>query len=219
MSIPPQTAPNPAPARDTATAPAPSPATPATAPAPATRYWSRYLDARGRWQGHALSGPPGEELADLRAGLGRPAGTVPAMWPYYTSPTDGEVTLELDAEHGALALYGLHQQSQQRPMHRADINLGTALRSLRVADRFSPEALDRRVAAAVNATSVKALLHRLRGLIPQLRAEAIALDYDWLTLDLARWTRPEQRQRVRRNWGLSYHAWKPLGDDAATDGA
>ncbi|WP_308283796.1 type I-E CRISPR-associated protein Cse2/CasB [Streptomyces buecherae] len=220
MSIPPQAAPNSATAPHSATAN--SVTAPDPGPARVTRYWHRYLDARkGSWYGFAPTGPPGEELADLRAGLGQDAGTVPAMWPYYTSPTDGEVTHALEAEHGALALYGLHQQSQQRPMHKPQVGLGSALRSLRVADRFSPEALDRRVAAAVNATSVRALLYRLRGLVPQLRAEGIGLDYDRLMRDLERWTHPEQRQRVRRTWGLAYHVWKPANQDTegtGTDG-
>ncbi|MFT2020185.1 type I-E CRISPR-associated protein Cse2/CasB [Streptomyces sp. 796.1] len=210
MSVPPQSGPTARPGAQPAAQPVPTAAAPAQ---PAARYWDRYVGGKG-WRKHAPSGPPGEELADLRAGLGQTAGTVPALWPYYTSPTDGEVTAELDAEHGALALYGLHQQSQLRPMHQRGVGLGTALRALREADRYSPEALDRRVAAAVSANSTQILLFRLRGLIPQLRGESIALDYGRLLTDLTLWPRPDSRQRVRRTWGLAYHAWKPTGDAA-----
>ncbi|MEK8171850.1 type I-E CRISPR-associated protein Cse2/CasB [Streptomyces sp. M19] len=93
-------------------------------------------------------------------------------------------------------------------MHRPGVGFGKALWELRRRDRFSEEALDRRVAAAVNATSLSALLYRLRGLTTQLRADAIAFDYDLLVTDLAKWPYPEPRQRVRRTWGLAYYAPK-----------
>jgi CRISPR system Cascade subunit CasB len=176
-------------------------------------YWHRHIKADGNWRPYALNGPPGEELADLRAGLGREAGTVPEMWPYYTVPTDGRRTRELDAEHAALALYGLHQQSQNRPMHHQNRGVGRALRILRVRDRFSESALDRRLAAAVNANSVPAVLYRLRGLVTQLRQEAIPLDYDQLVVDLTRWHHPDSRQWVRRRWGLDYYA-RPSRENA-----
>ncbi|EDY51267.1 conserved hypothetical protein [Streptomyces clavuligerus] len=172
------------------------------------RYWHRHVGADGAWRKEHTGGPPGEDLAALRAGLGKPAGTVPSLWQHYTSRTDGRPTPELEAEHGALSLYGLHQQSRRRPMHRPGVGLGEALRRLRQSGGVSADALDRRTAAAVNATSVPALLYRLRGLIPQLRSAAIPLDYDQLLRDLRNWAHPESRQRVRRTWGLAYHTDK-----------
>jgi len=151
--------------------------------------------------------PPGEDLASLRSGLGHPAGTVPALWPFYTSPTDGRMTQELEAEHAALSLFGLHQQSQRQPMHKHGVSVGAALRALHHSDRFSAEAVDRRVAAAVNTTSVAALVYRLRGLVPQLRSIGQPLDYDALLRDIKHWHHSESRRRVRRDWGLAYHSW------------
>ncbi|MEV0846277.1 type I-E CRISPR-associated protein Cse2/CasB [Streptomyces sp. NPDC049954] len=173
-----------------------------------TRFWYRYREGDG-WRRDMPGGPPGEELAALRAGLGRPAASVPAMWPYYTSPTDGKVTRALEAEHGALALYGLHQQSQSLPMHRRGRPLGRALHALRLADRFSSDALDRRVAATVESEGLPALLYRLRMLVPNLRAAAVPLDYDRLWRDLNDWQTAESRQQVRRRWGLEYYVWGP----------
>ncbi|MFH8491944.1 type I-E CRISPR-associated protein Cse2/CasB [Streptomyces longisporoflavus] len=171
------------------------------------RYWHRYLRADGTWVLQVdNNGPPGEELADLRAGLGQPTGSVMALWPYYATETDGQFTPELEAEHGALTLYGLHQQSQKRPMHQQHLALGQALRRLRDSEKFLDSALDRRVEAAATTTSVPALLYRLRGLIPQLRSQAIPLDYDQLMRDLRQWSHPEPRQWVRRRWGLAYYA-------------
>ncbi|WP_254878475.1 type I-E CRISPR-associated protein Cse2/CasB [Streptomyces sp. NA04227] len=170
-------------------------------------YWHRYLRADGTWIRPVESnGPPGEELAALRSGLGHPAGSVMALWPYYATETDGELTSELIAEHGALTLYGLHQQGQRRPMHRRDMNLGAALRRLRDSEKFLDSALDRRVEAAATTTSVDALLYRLRGLVTQLRGQGVPLDYDQLVRDLRQWPYAERRQWVRRRWGLAYYA-------------
>lgn len=201
----------------------PSPPAPAASPAPASPaspaeaesaercaripYWRRHLGPDGTWKPLvAKNGPPGEDLAALRSGLGQPAGSVIALWPYYATETDGELTPELVAEHGALALYGLHQQGQKRPMHKKDVNLGAALRRLRDSEKYLDSALDRRVEAAATATSVPALLYRLRGLVTQLRGQAIPLDYDQLVRDLRQWSQAERRQWVRRRWGLAYYA-------------
>ncbi|WSZ01417.1 type I-E CRISPR-associated protein Cse2/CasB [Streptomyces sp. NBC_00872] len=178
------------------------------------------MNDKGAWRtDHRTKVPmdaPGEDLAALRSGLGRPAGTVPALWRFYTSPVDGEVTPELEAEHAALSLYGLHQQSQSRPMHKPGIHLGTALRTLHRSERFSEEAVDRRVAAAVHTSSVAALVYRLRGLVTQLRAVEQPLDYDRLLQDIRRWHYAESRQGVRRDWGLAYHEWSArVGRDSS----
>ncbi|MEU9338066.1 type I-E CRISPR-associated protein Cse2/CasB [Streptomyces sp. NPDC048290] len=179
------------------------------------RYWTQRVDSSGAWRTQRTNGtslrPPGEDLAALRSGLGRPAGTVPALWRFYTSPVDGRVTPELEAEHAALSLYGLHQQSQSRPMHQPGSHIGTALRTLHRGGRFSEEAVDRRVAAAVHASSVTALVYRLRGLVTQLRSVDAPLDYDRLLQDITRWHYAESRQSVRRDWGLAYHAWNARG--------
>jgi CRISPR system Cascade subunit CasB len=194
----------------------PQPDTTATAATRPRRYWAQRVDENGAWRTEHRSKTsmraPGEDLAALRSGLGRPAGTVPALWRFYTSPSDGHVTPELEAEHAALALYGLHQQSLSRPMHKRGVKVGTALRTLHRSDRFSEEAVDRRVAAAVHTTSVSALVYRLRGLVTQLRAVEQPLDYDRLLQDITRWHYPESRQSVRREWGLAYHSWEARTD-------
>ncbi|MET9241273.1 type I-E CRISPR-associated protein Cse2/CasB [Nonomuraea sp. NPDC003709] len=182
------------------------------------RYWSRYVAADGTWR-REQGPPPGDDLAAFRAGLGRLAGTVPALWPYYTSPIDdrlarqGKVSPELAAEHAALALYGLHQQSRSDPMHRPGIRLGQALRRLHKQSEhdkgFSREAVERRVNAAASATQVSAFLTHLRGLISQLRTVGAPLDYDRLLRDIHDWQRPDTRQLARRRLGLDYYGWQP----------
>lgn len=181
------------------------------------RYWTRYIAADGTWR-EARDRPPGEDLAALRAGLGREAGTVPAMWPYYRSKVDdhlarrGEVSAEQRAEHAALALYGLHQQAKREPMHQPEIRLGQALRRLHLRGDFTQDAVDRKVNAAATATQVSALLVHLRGLVTQLRTIGQPLDYDQLLADIWAWQRPDSRQRARRRWGLDYYGWSASSD-------
>ncbi|MGW8989122.1 type I-E CRISPR-associated protein Cse2/CasB [Streptomyces zhihengii] len=184
---------------------------------PGQRIWIRYIAKNGTWRSQDSNRPPGrppgEDLAVLRRGLGRPAGTVLEMFPFYTCPVDdfaarrGEVSAEQEAEHIALALYGLHQQSQQQPMHRDGIGLGRAMLALRRHDHTSEAAVDTRFQQAFSTTSTAALQQRLRGLVTQLKDIKQPLDYDQLIVDLHDWRRPERRTRVRRKWGLDYYGW------------
>jgi CRISPR system Cascade subunit CasB len=178
----------------------------------AQRYWNRFIREDTRKQ----ELPPGEDLAALRSGLGREALTVPKMWPFYTITADesehlerfGDVSPEQQAEHAALALFGVHQQSQKILMHEPGVSLGSALRTLRGHTKYSPEAVDRRVSAMVTSTSVPMLTYRLRGLVTQLRDIAQPLDYDQLWYDLKAWSWPDRRQRVRTRWAQGYQRWE-----------
>ncbi|HEX2300692.1 MAG TPA: type I-E CRISPR-associated protein Cse2/CasB, partial [Pseudonocardiaceae bacterium] len=131
-------------------------------------YWQRHTDGSGSW---GNDGPaPGAELAALRRGIDREPGSVPAMWPFYTTlSASGALTTRLAAEHLALTLFAVHQQSLPQPVHRKGVGLGSAILELRNSGKFSPEAVDRRFAAAATATSLTELAHHLRGLIAQLR--------------------------------------------------
>lgn len=187
---------------------------------PVRRYWGRHVRDDGTWRIDPANGSllqaPGEDLAALRSGLGRTAGTAPALWPFYTTPPDdGRFGVELEAEHAALSLYGLHQQGRREPMHKRDVRLGDALRALRRSDRFSADAVDRRVAALANAGSASVLVYRLRGLITQLRGIGQPLDYDALLRDIQRWHTPRSRNRARRELGLAYYAWAAKPKDPA----
>lgn len=170
-------------------------------------YWQRF---------DAGKLPPGVDLAALRRGIDRKPGTVPAMWPFYTTLTeDGRRTRALYAEHLALTLFAVHQQSKSALVHKEGVGLGTALLRLKQSGKFSPEAVDRRFAAAATATSLAELGVHLRGLITQLRAlDRPELDYTRLAEDLRRWQHPDQAGSVRRAWGGQYFAPRPPADDA-----
>jgi len=211
---------------------------PASAPPPGTRvgdqpgdaegaythrpyYWELYTEGSGTWRRRNTS-PPGQDLAALRRGMGRPPGSVPAMWQHYVHLGDGPTGsaagdapessargwARLVAEHHALTLFGMHQQSQTRPMHHTGFGLGNAVRALADSGRFSTEAVRRRFTAAATAGGVEELAHHLRGLISQLRSvdPPLALDYTRLVQDLTSWQFPDGQALVRRSWGRQYES-------------
>jgi len=173
-------------------------------------YWENDTDAEGK-PVRSRGVPDGGDLAALRRGLGRPAGSVPQMWRFYRSVVSSPDSPQLAAEHAALALYGLHQQSQRTPMHQPGVGLGEALRRLKACEGVSEDAVTRRFNAAATATSFDELVAHLRGLITQLRGKTIALDYSQLCEDLRRWNNPSGQSQVRRYWGMQYHAWHSAG--------
>lgn len=171
-------------------------------PRPATmsrrHFWQRFTDDQR---------PGGDELAALRRGIGHEPGTVPTLWPYYTTLTeDGRITPALRAEHLALTLFGVHQQSKPQLMHQDGIGIGTAVLYLKKSDRFSADAVDRRFTATATATSLTELAIHLRGLITQLRGVSQPLDYTLLTRDLRTWEIPDRAAATRRRWGGEYFA-------------
>lgn len=182
------------------------------------------LTARGTWFWDAFD--PNEhsaraDTAQLRKGLGREPGSVPELWRYYrvvVSDQDaaaGRITANLAAEHAALTLFALHQQSQATSMHRPGEHIGSALFKLRGSKQFegNPEALDRRVAAAATASSVPELVFHLRGMITLLRGQKLAFDYTQLAQDIADWRTSYGQARARRRWGANYFAWNSTGAD------
>ncbi|SBW22911.1 hypothetical protein FDG2_3299 [Candidatus Protofrankia californiensis] len=190
---------------DVASAPPAEPAAPPASPEKTRQpmFWE-----------HAHTGdlPDGADLAALRRGIGREPGSVPAMWRYYTAlDREGRLTARLRAEHVALTLYAVHQQSLPSPAHRFGTGLGAALLALRDSDRFSPDAVDRRFNAAATATSLDEAAYHLRGLVRQLRQVPQSLDYTQLLRDFVDWQHPERVGQVRRRWGAQYF----LGRDRA----
>ncbi|WP_159945305.1 type I-E CRISPR-associated protein Cse2/CasB [Nocardiopsis sp. FR6] len=150
----------------------------------------------------------GRILADLRRGLGREAGDVPEMWVYYTTLNkEGYRTAALKAEHAALSLFGLHQQSQRIPMHKSGVGLGEAALNLYLAANANQAAIDGRMNMIATSTDTTELVGHLRGLVTLLRERAQPLDYTRLFLDLRYWDNPQDRATIRRHWGGQYMDW------------
>ncbi len=187
-------------------------------------YWTWYAGPEG-WK-DPKKRPSGSDLAALRSGLGRAPGTVPAMWRLHVleipdaAAERGFAGPAYTAEHHALTLYGIHQQSIAQAMHRPQVGVGRALRALhagsRQGDDGRSQAIDRRFYAAVTAASVDEVAHHLRGLIQMLRAldTPAGLDYSHLVDDLTDWNQPERRDRVRLRWGKDFN----LRIDQANEG-
>jgi CRISPR system Cascade subunit CasB len=182
---------------------------PATAPTGSAEQPRRQMF----WErNHKRDVPDGADLAALRRGIGREPGSVPAMWRYYTTlDSEGKLTARLRAEHVALTLYSIHQQSIPTSMHQLNQGLGRALLELRRSDKFSPAAVDQRFGAAATATSLDEAAYHLRGLVRQLRQLPQGFDYTALWQDLTAWQYPDRIGRVRRQWGAQYF----LGRDKA----
>lgn len=158
-------------------------------------YWNRFGGERQ---------PPGDELAALRRGVSGEPGCAPSMWRFMSADAAG---YRLAAEHHALALFAIHQQSQPGLVHRRDVPMARQFRKLQTSGRFSEDAVNRRFFAAVTASELTEVVHHLRGLVRQLRSlpGPTGFDYTRLVEDLYGWHFTEGRNRVRRAWGLAYH--------------
>lgn len=215
----------------TVTQPPPQPpATSSPAEPPATRddLLIRHVHAKiSKLQATYLDGSPtaAGSLAKLRRAVNASPGSDPGVWfetlddvpPALIGAGDAASSYE-QAIHASITLYAIHQQSQRGRMYQRDYPLGRSVRLL--AKRVSTETMKndnpvlRRFHALGTASSLPETLHHLRGLITQLRAEAIALDYSQLAEDLRRLQHQRTAPGVRLQWGRDYHRIK--ADPSAT---
>lgn len=114
-----------------------------------------------------------------------------------------------EAEFGAvaaLALFAIHQQSRRDAgMHRQGRRhtLGRAVAQL--AHTVDSQGAERRFRALTRSADIIAALQHLRGLITQLRAERIPLDYGSLARDLYHLQYPDSVHTVRMRWTRDFH--------------
>ncbi|MEO3978046.1 type I-E CRISPR-associated protein Cse2/CasB [Streptomyces sp. CAU 1734] len=165
-------------------------------------YWERYTPGASR---------AAAELAALRAGADREAGTVPAMWNLYraeVSPYEqstGALGSRLVAEHMVLVLFGLHQHGRRKVMHLPGMGLGTACGRLRDSGRGSAEGLERRFGNVLTAVDGHELGRHVRGLVSLLRVVDQPLDYSLLERDLLNWDVPGKQAAIRSRWDRTFH--------------
>ncbi|KUN58408.1 type I-E CRISPR-associated protein Cse2/CasB [Streptomyces griseorubiginosus] len=176
------------------------------------------------WQEGYLRDRPKDvaALARLRRGAGRDAGQLPDLWTLVDTTAlharlDGvrplreeELVRAEDALHVALTLWALHQQSRPTRMHRPHTarrpaGLGAAVRRLMPPDGID-EPIRKRLVRAGLAADLTSLSQRLRDLVVLLRRADIPLDYGLLAGQLYAWQWPAGADRVRREWGRSFHA-------------
>jgi CRISPR system Cascade subunit CasB len=149
------------------------------------------------------------DLARLRRSVAKPPGWDPDLWELTLSGVPGRAvsdspTAEERAVHTALVLYAVHQQSRPEPMHVRGPGLGKAVRSLAAATQ-AESAVRRRFDAAATATTFEEVVHHMRGLITQLRAHRVPLDYGQLADDLHQLQDPWKVDAVRLRWGRQYY--------------
>ncbi len=114
------------------------------------------------------------------------------------------------AAHAALVLFAAHIQSADGRRHdngrRLGLAVGALARSAVVAQEdYATTAVARRFRAFATATTWAQALGHLRGLISQLRAHDIAMDYGSLAADLYRMQTREGLRRARLQWGRDFH--------------
>ncbi|MEV0294845.1 type I-E CRISPR-associated protein Cse2/CasB [Nocardia sp. NPDC050710] len=193
-------------------------------------YVHRSISARqaayGRRESDALAA-----MAKLRRGIGTPPGRLPELWaltlgdmpdvlrdPSSSSVDEraGASTAWERAIHDALTLHALHQQSRTQPMHRRDrSSLGRAVRRLG-ASAGAEDAVRSRFHVIGTAQDHDARLTHLRGLIGQLRAFEIPLDYARLAVDLHKLDTGRYADQVLLSWGRDYHRNPASTTDSAT---
>lgn len=183
-----------------------------------------------RLQDEYLRNPPlpaaRANLAQLRRGVGKPAGSVPELWsltlalvPDSLSWDGDDPSRSEEAAHAAMTLYAMHQQSTARPMHQPGRSFGHAVGTLRGSQRWSEEAVTRRFMSAATAESIGGILTHVRGLVTQLRAAEQGLDYARLADDFVAILTPGKAQFIRMRWGRDFYRTTvhTSADDAETD--
>lgn len=169
---------------------------------------------------HADKSAAVRDLAILRRGVSQRPGadarlvglTMAGIHPDPTGLSDDPTDAER-AAYAALTLFALHQQSQRtKSMHRKDYSFG---RSARLLGRRSnaQDAVRRRFTAVATATTTDELLHHARGLVQQLRAHEIPLDYGRFARDLYFLQQPSAADRVRLAWGRDFYRVRHAEDD------
>lgn len=149
-------------------------------------------------------------LAQLRRGIGSEPGEVPEILeltvnPDAPRPLSDEPTRDEMAIHVAMTLFGVHQQSQQGPMHTAKVSFGTALGGLRFAGGVENQGVVRRFQALGTATGLAELVHHSRGLVTLLRSSGRGFDYGRFAEDLVDFQSPGRADRVRLRWGRDFY--------------
>ncbi|ASU77286.1 type I-E CRISPR-associated protein Cse2/CasB [Actinopolyspora erythraea] len=162
------------------------------------------------------------DLARLRRGLGKPAGSVPEIWELTIGSVPESLSWDRDepsraeqASHAAFTLFALHQQSLNVAVHEPGTSFGHAVGKLRSKSTRSPEAVTNRFMAVSTAESVDEVLVHMRGLITQLRSEREGFDYARLADDLTGLLTPARAVRVRLAWGRDFY--RTSADTADSD--
>jgi CRISPR system Cascade subunit CasB len=197
-----------------------------------SRRWLKPLGYALDWridrlQREYLAGMPAAraDLARLRRGLGKPAGSVPEIWAITVGAVPAELAWDRDepsraeqAAHAAMTLYALHQQSFPGPAHVPAVSFGTAVGRLAGSDGPSRDAVTRRFMAVATAESADEVLVHVRGLVTQLKRAKRGVDYARFADDVLGLLTPGRESGVRLAWGRDfYRTDSDSTDDTTSD--
>lgn len=154
------------------------------------------------------------QLAQLRRGVGASLFQYPELLGIILEKEDGtegipeqyrgrgeQPSNAESAAYTALTLFALHQQSQNQPMHDAEVSFGNAVGKL-VGDTTT--SMKKRFDSLLTAQTENARQHYLRSLITLLRSECIAFDYGRFAVDYMRLLNPATRQKVMYRWNRDF---------------
>ena len=155
-------------------------------------------------------------LAELRRGVGRAPGEFPRLWGMLLDPMPEELqgrsmepSREEIAAYTALTLFAVHQQGwdpKKEPMHRRGCEIGAAIAQLIPAgDEDARERIERRFTRAATSLDMAELAHHPRGLVQQLSAQGIPMDWAQLAGQLYLYQFPDLIAGVRLRWGESFY--------------
>ena len=119
------------------------------------------------------------------------------------------------AAYTALTLFALHQQSQNQPMHDAEVSFGNAVGKL-VGDTTT--SMKKRFDSLLTAQTENARQHYLRSLITLLRSKSIGFNYGQFAVDYMYLQNPSTRKNVLYRWNceFSYGLVPPRSEDSKT---
>ena len=180
---------------------------------PRQHVWVRYQ--------HAPDHQRQRLLIAARKAVATEPGTVPEVWPLYTSSAMALIA----AEHAAAGIWGTHQQGDTRPVHEArtdanpwPTNFGGACRKLFNAqfstdptiksplDTFAEDSISKRLAVLSRTDEVPVAVAHITSLVRLMRStdNHISFDYNDLYRALRDWSDPDERTKVLYQWSRSY---------------
>lgn len=182
--------------------------------------WVRYQKAKTDHEQQGL-------LIAARKAVGTPPGTVPEVWPIYTSSDDEGIA----AEHVTVGIWGTHQQQHGHQVHvtRTDeikwrTDFGGACRHLfdeqfsgntqirSPIDTLAEDTISRRLAVLSRTDEVDVAASHITSLVRLMRSTGrhIAFNYDDLYWAIHSWTDPAKRTAKLYRWSRSYFHSKSL---------
>ncbi len=150
-------------------------------------------------------------LAALRRGLGREPGAAPEVFRYVVPYMPADPSWRLERVYYLVAaLFAAH------PAPGGHGNLGEHLRAIVHGDANREAAVERRFSELLAAHPDDVADH-LRGVVSLLRAHEVPVDWRQLFHDLRRWSFPESRAAVQREWARAF--WGRSAPDASSPSA